>query len=242
MKNCIYTSSQHADTETQAQAKFFDKLTLNAYRKAIANRYGYKSYKLFKDALDKANNLTVYVVSFEILGSSGGWDWFYDKEDALSHFEQQKDEALEIGMQLSYYEVTLSKEDDIDEYLEGYDGEHYDDSELMFPYPKDVWKEIVDIYNESHEIETMSEFSALKIQKMRNTMLRMVSDKRIADHTNDPEAIENKEASIEEFIESYMALVNIDKRIIENVTSQELKIMNKNEANWVVPKFSGNIL
>ena len=236
MKDCIYTSGQHADTETQAQVKFFDKLTLNAYRKAIANRYGFKSYKLFKEALDKENNLTVYVVSFEILGSSGGWYWFYDKEDALSHFEQQKDEALEIGMQLSYYEVTLSKEDDIDEYLEGYDGEHYDDSELMFPYPKDVWKEIIDIYNESHEIETMSEFSALKLQKMRKNMQRMLTDKRILDNTKDPESRESLDASVDEFIDSYITLVNIDNRIVDNITQQEMKIMKNFEKEFIVNK------
>lgn len=241
MKDCIYTSGKHADTETQAQAKFFDKLTLNAYRKAIANRYGFKSYKLFKEALDEKNTVTVYVVAYEQIGSSGGYDWFYDKEYALEDFENEKEMTLKSGQQLFFFEVTLPKSEDVDDYLEGIYTELSDKADMMFPYPKDVWQEIIVHYNTTGIISTMPNLSALKLQKMRTAMLKMVANKRIAENTNDPEAIENKDDSIEEFIESYMALVNLDNRIVENVTSQELKLMKKNDATWVLPKFTGHV-
>lgn len=226
MKNCIYTSSQHADTETQAQAKFFDKLTLNAYRKAIANRYGFKSYKLFKDALDEQNNVTVYVVAYEQIGSSGGYDWFYDKEDALSDFENEKEMTLTHNQQLFFFEVTLPKDEDVNDYLEGIYTELSDKAEMMFPYPKDVWQEIIGKYNATGEIETISQLSALKLNEMRKAMLKMFSDKRIADNTNDPEAIKNKDTSIEEFVDIYTNLGYIDNRIIDNITNQETKLNN----------------
>lgn len=50
-----YTGVSHFREETQSQLKFLKDIPLNKYRKAIANRFGFKSTKLFEDSLINSN-------------------------------------------------------------------------------------------------------------------------------------------------------------------------------------------
>jgi hypothetical protein len=50
--NFPYTSVEHFRKETQLQIKFLKDIPLNKYRKARANRFGFKSVKLFEEHIE----------------------------------------------------------------------------------------------------------------------------------------------------------------------------------------------
>jgi hypothetical protein len=216
--NCIYKNEEHFLSETKIQAKFFDNLSLNAYRKAIANRYGYKGVDLFKKSLSK---IKIYVVGYENLGSSGGNDWFYDKNDAVAWYEQERLENLKHGIQTSFYEFEIDKNSDVDDYLINHDSELFDASEKMFPYPKEIWSKVAEKHNNNEESEmllTKDQIKNLVIFTIRLELLQ--SAKNIHINEKSDESKESLDNCKGEYLDSLSELVGIDARIIDNVAKQ----------------------
>lgn len=221
--NCIYKDEEHFLSETKTQAKFFDNLSLNAYRKAIANRYGYKGIDLFKKSLSK---IKIYVVSYESLGSSGGHDWFYDKNfhgknDAVACYEQERLDNLKHGIQTSFYEFEIDKDSDVDDYLIDHDSELFDASETMFPYPKDIWSSIVEKHNNNEESEMLLTKDQIKNLIIFTRKLELLqSAKNIHSNENSEESRESLDNCKGEYLDSLSEIVGIDERIIDNIAKQ----------------------
>jgi hypothetical protein len=63
-----YLSVSHYHEETKSQLKFLKDIPLNKYRKSIANRYGFKSIKLFEEhIINKENIENIEKDNFETL-------------------------------------------------------------------------------------------------------------------------------------------------------------------------------
>lgn len=151
--NSIYTNSEHFRNETQTQIKFLGNFPLNKYRKGIAERHGFKSIKSFEDDLDL---VTIWIVAYETLGKSGGFDWFYKKEDATECFSKETKYAIIHRTQIALFPFKIKKDiehDDVCEALEinDYTGQ-MDKSDISYPFPKSVWKDAIEKYNFTNEI------------------------------------------------------------------------------------------
>ncbi len=119
----IYKDSKHFDEETFIQAKFF-KMPVNAYRKGVAIRHGYKSSKLFKEFLDKTNKeASDFSVKIQEVGNfplKTKNRVFKNRDIAMEYFESQKNEAL------SKSNIQIIYQDNFDE--------------ICYPFTKDAWK------------------------------------------------------------------------------------------------------
>jgi hypothetical protein len=216
--NTIYKNVEHFLVETKTQSKFFDNLSLNAYRKAIANRYGYKGVDLFKKSLSKIN---IYVVGYENFGSSGGNDWFYDKNDAVACYDQDKLENLKHGVQTSFYEFEIDKDADVQEYLENNEAELFDNSDIMFPYPKSVWSMVVDEHNESrHTNITLSPEQIGNLIVFVGKLEELQSARSIHNNEKTDKSKESLDNCKVEYLYILAELVGIDVRIIDNVAKK----------------------
>lgn len=226
MNNCIYKDVEHFLSETKAQSKFLKNLSLNAYRNAIASRYGFKSAKTFLDALSMQ---TVYVVAYESLGSSGGYNWYKSKEDALKIYNEAKIENLKYSMQTSFIEFKMDKNLCVDNELGNIysNFDFIDNGSLLYPYPKDLWMEIVKKYNKTNISDFMDGESL-------NSFLNYISDYKDFKDLKVSESLLNNDGDsiIKKFRElnivklsnnlnnSYLNLKNIDSRVLENHTNQ----------------------
>ena len=162
--NSIYNDAAHFRNETQTQIKFLGNLPLNKYRKGIAERYGFKSIKPFEEELDK---ITIWVVACETHGSSGAYDWVYKKDDAKEHFSEEIKHAIKHNTQVALFPFKIHKDtnrDDICELLEvnAYAG-LIDESDTSYPYPKSVWKKIIEQYNFTGEFPVIMPDEQYKI-------------------------------------------------------------------------------
>jgi hypothetical protein len=61
MNTIPFVSVQHFRDETKKQTEFFNNLSLNQYRKAIANRYGYKSILKFEEQIKIKEIRSVFI-------------------------------------------------------------------------------------------------------------------------------------------------------------------------------------
>jgi hypothetical protein len=155
----IYTDATHFRNETQTQIKFLGNLPLNKYRKGIAERHGFKSIKSFEDDLDL---ITIWVVAYETLGSSGGFNWFYKEKDAVLSFSNEIKRAIVHQTQIALFPFKINKNtpfDDICETIE--DGDYsgqMDKSDIGYPFPKSIWKDVIKEYNATGDVpETLSD-------------------------------------------------------------------------------------
>lgn len=93
----IYKDSNHFDEETFIQATFF-KMSVNVYRKGIAERFGYKSSKLFKEFLDEKNKeADIFLVTTQEIGDfplKTKHREFHNRDLAIKYFENQKSKSL----------------------------------------------------------------------------------------------------------------------------------------------------
>lgn len=70
MNTIPFESVQHFRNETKKQTAFFNNLSLNQYRKAIANRYGYKSILKLEEQIKIKEMRSVFIsMSYHLLNS-----------------------------------------------------------------------------------------------------------------------------------------------------------------------------
>lgn len=159
----IYTDATHFRNETQTQVKFLGNLPLNKYRKAIAERHGFKSIKSFEDDLDL---ITLWVVAYETLGSSGGFDWFYKKEDAVESFSQEIKRAIDHRTQIALFPFKIHKNTKYDDICELIDDDYsgqIDKSDIGYPFPKAIWNDIIKEYNATGDVPEILSDNQYKI-------------------------------------------------------------------------------
>jgi hypothetical protein len=220
--NSIYTDAKHFQNETQTQIKFLGNLPLNKYRKAIAERHGFKSIKSFEADLDL---ITLWVVAYETLGSSGGFDWLYEENDAIETFSENMEFAIEYGTQVALFPFKISKNtkhEDIDELIEMSDYTDYmDKSEISYPYPKNIWKHIINEYNNTKEIPVVltPEQSKILVDLEKATIKYFVDENIYKVNTNDTETFDNYTDSKSDFYYQKLLASNsgIKTTIIENI-------------------------
>lgn len=107
--------------------------------------------------MENSNSLKVTVVSFESLGSSGGFNWFFNKESAENFYESEKKEALsfdnyqiclsEYDTNLPYVDWTTLSQNDLQKLQNGItsmiDDEYmsfFDSCIKQFPHTQAEWK------------------------------------------------------------------------------------------------------
>jgi hypothetical protein len=140
---CIYTSKEHFRTETKQQVKFFTNLSLNAYRKAICERYGFlgkNSIQHFEDHFDKT---VAYLVVRETLDDISYRTAHLDHEQAISEFEHYKYHVFEKHTQLSFIVIEVNHADTLDQEIISMklpDKQGANDD--CYPYPFDTWRAI----------------------------------------------------------------------------------------------------
>jgi hypothetical protein len=148
INNTIYKNIEHFRTETQMQSKFFKNLSLNEYRKAIAERYGYKGIKLFEQAL---TTIKVTVIAHKNNNGEVNHTWYKEPAHARCQYELDKEESLLLGKQISIYTFETSSYDNTNKELNNVNHSLLiNQSNELFPYPKDIWSNIVN-YKDSCE-------------------------------------------------------------------------------------------
>ena len=57
--NIPFNTIEEFRAETKTQSQHFKNLSLNQYRKSIANRYGFKGITVFEEHIEKLNQLKI---------------------------------------------------------------------------------------------------------------------------------------------------------------------------------------
>lgn len=222
--NTIYKNVEHFRTETQAQSKFFKKLSLNEYRKAIAQRYGFKGIKLFENVL---SDIKVSVIAYDNLNGENDYDWYKEPAYARSHYELDKEEALKEGKQISFYEIHTSSYDLVEEELENTDHPALmSQSNDQFPYPKEIWFKIKNQNNNYQDLILIPEQLAflLILLDFKKDLKRLSFFHNLHNSPTSTQAeyllcIDNLNETCIKYGDS--GAEPIDIRIIENVLSEE---------------------
>jgi hypothetical protein len=231
--NALYASVEHFRKETKIQAKFFKKLSLNEYRKAIAERYGFKGIKLFEESLGK---IIVTVVAYETLDSSGGFDWYELQEDALANYEHGKIDDLEYNTQNAIFDVLVSSHEAAEDEIEKMDyAGLMDNAKIMFPYPPEIWKEIVTSHNKEEVSKHFLSPEQLKILKKMAKQKELVDsaytifkgEGSVLTSEEYEEYMERSEILHNMCVDNLKSNLKINKDIIVNVIGENIGVLAK---------------